>query len=84
MREYIPALQIRSKWNQKQRNLRIGDIVLVADDNVPRNVWPLARIVNVFPGQDGLVRSVEVRAKGTTYKRPITKICLLEAEDDEV
>ena len=84
LREYIPALQIRSKWNQKQRNLRIGDIVLVADDNVPRNVWPLARIVNVFPGQDGLVRSVEVRAKGTTYKRPITKICLLEAEDDEV
>ena len=30
------------------------------------------------PGSDGLVRSVEVRAKGTTYRRPITKISLLE------
>ena len=26
-----------------------------------RNEWPLARVVNVFPGQDGLVRKIEVR-----------------------
>ncbi|XP_048587898.1 uncharacterized protein LOC125571976 [Nematostella vectensis] len=84
LKEYIPSLQVRSKWNRKQRNLHVGDIVLVADDNVGRNNWPLARVINVFPGVDGLVRSAEVRGKGTTYKRPVTKLCLLEAEDEDV
>lgn len=83
LKEYVPSLQERQKWHQAQRNVQVGDLVLVADDNVPRNQWPLARVMNVFPGEDGLVRSAEVKAKGSTYKRPITKICLLEASDGE-
>ena len=84
LREYLPSLQVRHKWQQSQRNLQTGAIVLIADDNVPRNQWVLGRVINVFPGADGLVRSVEVRAKGTTFKRPVTKICLLEADNDEI
>ena len=38
---------------------------------------------NVFPRADGLVRTVEVRAKGATLKRPVTKLCLLEGVNDE-
>ena len=37
----------------------------------------------MFPGSDGLVRSVEVKGKGSFFKRPVTKICFLEAADDE-
>ncbi|XP_068684252.1 uncharacterized protein [Montipora capricornis] len=37
LREYVPSLQERQKWNQVRRNLRIGDLVLIADDNVPSN-----------------------------------------------
>ena len=76
--EYIPSLQERQKWHKTQRNLQTGELVLIADDNVPRHQWPIGRVTNVFPGSNGLVRSVEVRAKGPTYRRPITKICLLE------
>ena len=78
LREYIPSLQERQKWHKAQRNLKIGELVLIADDNVPRHQWPLGLVSNVFPGPDGLVRSVEVRTKGSTHRRPITKICLLE------
>ena len=52
--------------------------MLVRDDNSPRCQWPLARILKTFPGGDGLVRSVEVRAAAGSYVRPITKLCLLE------
>ena len=83
LREYVPSLQETQKWNQVRRNLRIGDLVLIADDNVPRNQWPLGRVAGVFPGNDGLVRSVEVKGKGSFFKRPVTKICFLEAADDE-
>ena len=74
LREYIPSLQERQQWHKTQRNLQTGELVLIADDNVPRHQWLIGRGTNVFPGSDGLVRSVEVRAKGSTYKRPITKI----------
>ena len=78
LREYIPSLQECQKWHKTQRNLQTGELVLIADDNVPRRLWPIGRVTNMFPGSDGLVRSVQVRAKGSTYRRPITKICLLE------
>ena len=78
LKEYIPSLQERQKWQKTQRNLQTGELVLIADDNVPRHQWPIGRVTNVFPGSDGLVRSVEVRAKESTYRRPITKICFLE------
>jgi len=56
---------------------------MVADDNVKRNQWILGRVLNVFPGSDGLVRSVEVRAKESVLKRPVTKLCLFEGVNDE-
>ena len=79
----MPSLQERQKWNQTQKNLQVGDLILIADANDPRNQWSFGRVTTVFPGSDGLVRSAEVKTKGSTYKRPITKICLLEAADEE-
>ena len=52
----------------------------------PRNRWPTARVIEVFPNEDGLVRSVNLivarsNGKTSTLKRPISKIVLLlEAE----
>ena len=57
--------------------------MLIADDNAKRSQWRLGRVLNSFPGSDGLVRSVEVRTEGGTLKRPVTKLCLLEGVNDE-
>lgn len=83
LKEYVPTLPERPKWQQEKRNLHVRDIVPVVDDNVGRNQWALGRVQNVFPGADGLVRTVEVRAKGETLKQPVTKLCLLEGVNDE-
>ena len=40
-KEYIPSLQKRQKWHNTQRNLQTGELVLIADDNVPRHQWPI-------------------------------------------
>ena len=61
LREYFPSSQERQKWHKTRRNLQTGELVLIADDNVPRHQWPIGRVTDVFPGSDGLVRSVEVR-----------------------
>ena len=50
-------------------NLKVGDVVLLADKNFPRGQWPLARVIEVFPSEDGLVRSARVKTSSTVMTR---------------
>ena len=77
-REYLPNLSIRSKWNKEQRNLKGGDLILLKNDDATRSHWPLGRIVKTFLGDDGRVRTVEVKTPNGTLMRPAATICLLE------
>ena len=78
IKEYLPALQGRQKWLAQKQNLTIGAIVLLVNEDTPRSVWPIAPIVDTFPGKDGLVRSVRVKTKNSVLVRPVNKLCLLE------
>lgn len=80
IREYLPSLQERQKWNQQQRNFAVNDIVLILDENMPRSSWPLARIQEVHVNRgDNLVRSVKLKTRSSTLVRPVSKLILLEA-----
>ena len=78
LKEYLPTLQLRSKWLQKQDNVAEDSVVLVIDDNLPRNCWLLGRVIKTMPGSDGLVRSVEIKTRNGVLIRPVHKVCLLE------
>ena len=75
--EYLTSLNKFSKWQQPHKNLEVGDIVVLREDNTIPTQWPIARIVETHQGQDGLVRAVKVRTKNGIYTRPITKVALL-------
>ena len=94
-KEYLHVLQSRSKWQSPSRNMSCGDVVIIKDDNLPRNQWSVGRVIEAITSDDGLVRSVKVlladrnldkdgkrvRAR-TVYERPIHKLVLLvEAEN---
>ena len=51
----------RHKWTGEQRNISVGDVVLLCDENEERNDWKLARVVECFTSNDGLVRSVKIQ-----------------------
>ena len=76
--EYIPQLQQRTKWSTAKENLKVNDIVLVADEDSPRGKWPLGIITDVQPSSDGLVRAALVRVNGKEKRRPISKLVFLE------
>ena len=76
VKEYLPLLQERKKWVAPERNVKLGDIVLVMD-NSPRNSWCLAKVVEIFKDKHELVRSVKLKTKSTELIRPITKLCLI-------
>ncbi|KAK0155297.1 hypothetical protein N1851_002355 [Merluccius polli] len=77
VREYLPLLQERQKWNQKKRSLVVGDIVTIMDASAPRGSWPLGKVLEVFPDKYGLVRSVKLQTKSNIIERPVTKLTLL-------
>ena len=85
LREYVPALTEQKKWRARsQTDVQIRDLVLVVEDNLPRGRWNLGRVVKTFPGNDGLVRTVEVQSKQRTFRRPVVKLCLLEEAERSV
>ena len=55
----------------------VDDIVLMVDDNLPRNKWPLARVLETNKDKDGYVRTVKVIVGQSTYERPIHKLILV-------
>lgn len=87
MREYLPSLTERKKWLHGQKNLNVGDIVIVIESDTPRGKWPIARVTEVFAGPDGVVRSAKVRLRSPTntteLHRPAVKLCLLKSWDTE-
>ncbi|KAL9969332.1 hypothetical protein ACROYT_G021532 [Oculina patagonica] len=76
------SLTVRPKWLRGSRDVVEGDLVLVMTDNLPRGRWPFARVTRVVRGNDGRVRSAEVKTKAGVYVRPVTKLCLLEEVSD--
>ena len=80
-KEYLQVLQNRQKWTEEQRSLQVNDVVLLKEDGVSRNQWPLARVMETFKGEDGLVRSVSLFAKGSTFKRPVHETVPLVPND---
>ena len=82
VKEYLPLLQQRQKWTRPNRNFAVNDIVLVVNEGIPRGQWPIGRVVTTYPDKHGLVRQVEVRVRPRYYKRPISKLCLLEANEN--
>lgn len=80
-REYVTSLKRFNKWHHPTRNIQVGDIVLLREDNMTPSKWPLARVTQVYPGSDGLVRVVSAKTSIGVYKRPITKIALLVPAD---
>ncbi|GFU96983.1 DUF5641 domain-containing protein [Trichonephila clavipes] len=59
--DYLNSLQQRNKWHFEKRDAKIGDMVIIKEDNLPSCQWSLGRINNIYPGKDSKVRVVEVK-----------------------
>ena len=81
-REFVHTLQPKRKWSDASPNIQEGNVILLNTPDLPRGQWPLAIVERVFPGDDGLVRKVEVRisqnGKPIRYVRPVSElVCLV-------
>ena len=80
---YITNLPNVVKGFTQKCKLAKGDLVLIKEDNVPRLKWPIGVVVDMFPGHDGIVRSIRVRTKKGELTRPIQRAYDLEIRKHE-
>ena len=60
-KQYLQLLPECQKWEGERRNFKIWHIVVVDQNIVSRNHWPMARITDVNSDKKGLVHSVLLR-----------------------
>lgn len=83
LKEYLPTLINRTKWNKNEPNIQMGEIVVINENNVPRGMWPMGVIEKVYKGEDGVVRVADVRTAQGIFKRPARKLHRLNDSIDE-
>jgi len=81
--EYLGQLRLKND-KKENRKIEIGDIVLIGDDIHKRIDWPLARVMSMIPGRDGLIRVLILKTEKGVLKRPIQRVYPLEIARQEL
>lgn len=81
-REYLNELQQRNKWKTESRNLAEDTMVIIKDENLHIMKWPIGRVLKTHKGNDGLVRSAEIKTANGIYTRPIHLLAPLPTVPD--
>ncbi|XP_063989079.1 uncharacterized protein LOC135168629 [Diachasmimorpha longicaudata] len=80
--EYLNELQQRQKWTKGGSNLEVGTLVLLKDRNAPCMQWPMGRVTEIHPGDDGIVRTATVKTATGESKRSVKLLSVLPIEKD--
>ena len=51
--------------------------MIIADHNVVRGKWTIGRIIHVYPGVDGKIRTVKVKTVDSEFCPPINKTVVI-------
>ena len=73
--EMMMQLQSFGKWNKEEiRQLEVNDLVWIVNENVKRAHYKMGRVLEVYHGSDGRVRSALVKTEDGKLKRPVVKL----------
>ncbi|XP_064475828.1 uncharacterized protein LOC135389726 [Ornithodoros turicata] len=79
-REYL--LELKSAHVARVDNpvgIKEGDVALLHEDKIPRHLWKLVRILELYKGRDGQVRSCVIKLpSGRITRRPVQLLFPLE------
>ncbi|GFS86036.1 DUF5641 domain-containing protein [Nephila pilipes] len=78
-KEYLSEL-IQKQNDNPVREPRVGEVVLIGDDNKKHLFWPIAKIIELIPGRDGEIRTVRLKTQHGSVIRPVQRIFPLEIQ----
>ena len=71
IRSVLPTLFCYRKWKLKQKNLEVGELVMLRYPGNFKDDYCVAKITAVHPGEDDLVREVTVSYKKKDSREPV-------------
>ncbi|GFQ75488.1 integrase catalytic domain-containing protein [Trichonephila clavata] len=77
-KEYLGELVRSPKVASRRKIISPGEIVIVESKNPNRMNWPLAQVIELFPGKDGVERVAKLRLASGEIIRPLQRIYPLE------
>ncbi|GFS70267.1 integrase catalytic domain-containing protein [Nephila pilipes] len=81
--EYLGQLRLHALKRDVLQKLCVGDVVLVEDINKRSIHWPLAKITEIFPGRDNVVRLAKVETDNGIFLHRIQRLFLFEISQSE-
>ncbi len=80
---YLQSLYHRSKWTSPSENVKKNDIVYIKDESIRYRNWPIARVVEVYPGDDGKVRAADLLCHGKLFRRSIHRLIPVTSHEED-
>ena len=82
------AHSVRKSHVAKKSDIAVGDVVIVHDEQLPRGLWKLGRVQELFTGRDGHCRGAAVRTvtrdrQQVLLRRPIQLLYPLELKSSD-
>ncbi len=56
---------------------------MIVDSQLPRALWPVGKVTQIFPGSDGRVRTANMDVKGRTYTWVVAQLIQLPALSED-
>lgn len=75
-KEYLGLLKAPNGKNTCR--VKVGDVVLVGSNDKKRIEWPIARVIEIFPGKDNVNRLVRVKTSKGCLLRSVQRLYPLE------
>lgn len=82
VKSYIPTLIKRQKWLDVVKSIKVGDVVVLVDEQIDRGHYPMGIVVATYPGNDQQIRAVDVKTSRVIFKRPVVKIAVLDVQQE--
>ncbi|XP_055850516.1 uncharacterized protein LOC129915080 [Episyrphus balteatus] len=61
IKAYLPDLNKRGKWFDRVKPIERGDLVIIVDEQLPRNCWPKGIVIETVVAKDNQVRRATVQ-----------------------
>ena len=81
--EYLRNLPAAYQKFKKSGNLKVGSVVLIKEDNLPRLKWVLGVVQKLHVGRDGISRSADLKTAKGIRTRAVQRLFNLEIYDPE-
>ncbi|XP_074037922.1 uncharacterized protein [Leptinotarsa decemlineata] len=80
-KEYLAELVHTGQ--RKIGSSKIGDVVLVSSNNVKRINWPIGKVLEIYPGNDGIPRIAKIKVNSGELIRPFQRLHPLEVTTEQ-